>query len=111
EAARALGGRPIALVESEHGGLSVLANGSERILDGQRRLADAGGADKQSARAAPEAPAQQCVKCGDAAGLGLRRKVPLVLGSHKTRIDLEAAGPNHIVVIATAKVHAAEFDD
>ena len=81
-----------ALVEDEHRGALAARGRGRGELRRQRRLAGAGGADDQRARALFDAAAEQRVELGDAARqLARASDVLPVLGRDQPREDLEPA--------------------
>jgi len=80
-------------------------------LAGERGLACAGGADDQRARSFLDAAAQQQIERHDIAAEFFARCRLSVFSGDETGKDLEATLPDHVVVIATAKLDAAILHD
>jgi hypothetical protein len=77
---------------------------------GQRRLARSGRADDQRAGAAFDPAAHQGVELIDATGEPFVDRRRLVLAGDESWKHLEPAAPDHVVVIAAAKIDAPVLD-
>ncbi len=100
-----------ALVENEQGSLLPLLGRRHHKLRGQRRLSGSGRADDQGAGAVLEAPAEQGVQLGDAAGQLFCDRRQAMLARDEPRKDVDSPAPDGVVVKAAAEAHAAVLDD